>query len=158
MNPPDYLKDRVRASQDDGPSQTMIDGQWCGHGEPQYEVFDISNENAVLFKVRLPIPDSEAVNPPVVEVKSESGSAFAVYDARNHPCGVYYGDGRLGVMEPRMQDDFRCPDCGEGIFKVAVGFEIPSDSAGPNDTSWFTLALRCVNCQWEGIVYEDETA
>ncbi len=33
-NPPDYLMGRARAPETDGPAALLMDGRWCGHGQP----------------------------------------------------------------------------------------------------------------------------
>ena len=60
--------------------------------------------------------------------------------------------------EAELQPTYHCPNCDKQEFQVSVGFEIPSDSELPNDTSWFVPAAKCASCGWEEIVYDDETA
>lgn len=51
-----------------------------------------------------------------------------------------------------------CPSCHGESFTVPVGFEVPSDSQGPDNTSWFAVAVECARCQWHGIIFDNETA
>jgi hypothetical protein len=41
ITPPDYLEGKVILSSKSSPTNLLQDGQWCGHGEPKYSVFDV---------------------------------------------------------------------------------------------------------------------
>jgi hypothetical protein len=155
--PPDYLEGKVAPPAKAGPASLLQDGQWCGHGEPTYNVFDICAGKENIFSVRLPVPDDEELNSPLVVARSDSGITFPVYDSHKHPASIYYAEDEPDEAS-RLQPAFRCPNCSQERFHVSVGFEIPSDSTDPNDTSWFALAIQCAACEWEGVIYDDETA
>ena len=156
--PPDYLEGRVVPSpeDDESPASLLFDGKWCGHGGA-YCVFDVRHEDENIFRLRLPVPDDVELSPPVILATSESKATFLVYDSRKHPGSIYADEGYQEVR-PRMQALFRCPQCTKEYFRASVGFEIPEDCSGPNDTTWFILAVKCANCDWMNIVYSDETA
>jgi len=156
--PPDYLEGKVIPAAMTDPASLLQDGQWCGHGEPIYNIFDVRLANDDLFTLQLPESDDDAQVPPMVMVKSDSGVTFAIYDSRKHPASTYHPDNSSGSAAPRLQSLFHCPNCDKQRFKIAVGFEVPSDSQSANDTSWFALAAKCVACNWQEIVYDDETA
>jgi len=155
--PPDYLKGKAAAPDRDGPARLLLDGKWCGHGEPRYGVFDIRWQGQDTFAIQLPESDDEELNPPVVLLTAAGKAPFPVYDSREHLCSIY-ADEAQRELEPRMQSSFHCPQCSERGFQVAVGFEVPEDSSGPNDTSWFALVAKCAHCGWTDFVYDDETA
>ena len=92
VNPPDYLEGKVSEPAEDRPAKLLLDGKWCGHGEPSYGVFDIEHKGERVFKLRLPVPDDEGLDPPVVMAKPGMGAAFAVYDSCKHPASVYFVD------------------------------------------------------------------
>jgi hypothetical protein len=161
--PPDYLEGKVAISAGTGPAVLLQDGQWRRHGEPEYDVFDVQVGNEKIFSIQLPDLDAEndedELTAPVVMVHSDSGDTFPIYDPRKHPASLFCPEDGEPEFEPSpLQTTFRCPNCDQQRFYVSVGFEVPSDSQSPNDTSWFALAVKCVACGWGEIIYDDETA
>lgn len=152
--PPNYLLGKVRSSLRKGPARLLFSGMWCGHGRDTYKVFDILDGIETSFRIRLPKPDDQDLIPPVIMAVAR-GKAFPVYDSREH-CGSIYSD-KYRHLEPRLKRYFHCPKCDAQNFQLAVGFEVPSESEGPNDTSWYALAAGCDNCKWIGLIYDDET-
>jgi hypothetical protein len=59
--------------------------------------------------------------------------------------------------QPILSEPTRCERCDHDRFHVAVGFEIHGDSTGPDDVSWFALAVRCAECNWDSLFFGDET-
>ena len=158
-SPPAYLSGRVRHPDEDGPARLLLDGAWCGHGESLYRVYDVQVGEARVFKVRLPTQDEEDVSPTAVEVAFEDGikEPFLLYDSRKHPASLYFYEPYVS-RDPKFGGDFTCPQCGGNRFLLAIGFEVPGDSEGPDDVSWFALAARCFGCGWEDVIFEDEVA
>jgi hypothetical protein len=155
---PDYLEGKVFPAATTDPSTLLLDGHWCGHGEPLYHVFNICLANEEIFSLQLPVSDENVLIPPVVMATAGSGVTFPIYDSRKHPASIYHPDNSISSEAPRLQPPFQCPECGNLKFNLSVGFEVPGDSASSNDTSWFALAVKCVACGWQGVAYEDETA
>jgi hypothetical protein len=153
--PPTYLNGNARPALRKGPARRLFSGRWCGHGRDTYAVFDIVSEGETSFRVRLPQPDDTELNPPLV-LAITNGKKFALYDSRKHDGSIYSGKHRQH-LQSRLRAYFRCPNCTAQTFRLAVGFEIPSDSEGPNDTSWFSLAAECERCNWLDVIYDDET-
>jgi len=158
-NPPDYLEGKAVPAKNGSPATLLKDGQWCGHGERLYRIFDIEIDGENIFSFQLPELDEEELNAAVVMIKSHTGNEFSLYDSRKHPASIYHPDNRFNPSEEaELQPTYHCPNCDKQEFQVSVGFEIPSDSELPYDTSWFVLAAKCASCGWEEIVYDDETA
>jgi hypothetical protein len=149
--PPDYLLGHCGTTSPTSPAKLLRSGDWCGHGEQTFWVYDIFTRKNDLFTVRLPEPDGV----PLVEVTPKTGgSSIVIYDCRRHPANVFFGsDG-----QPVLKANEECPKCGSDVFQVSVGFEVPADAQSVNDTSWFALALECEACGLARIAYEDETA
>jgi hypothetical protein len=163
MTPPDYLEGKVLAASGTGPAALLQDGQWRGHGEPEYSIFDVQYEGEDSFFLQLPDfdddVDMEELTAPVVTALSNTGVTFPIYDPRRHPASLFYPeDGATEYKAAAPQPILHCPNCDRVKFKIAVGFEIPGDSISPNDTSWFALAVQCGSCGWKDIIYDDETA
>jgi hypothetical protein len=152
--PPSYLRGNARPALRKGPARRLFSGKWCGHDRDTYVVFDIVIGSQTSFRVRLPRPDDEELNPPLVLAVTERRK-FPLYDPREHDGSVYSDKHRH--LRPRLRNYFACPNCAARTFRLAVGFEIPSDSEGPNDTSWFALAAECEKCHWLDVIYDDET-
>lgn len=159
--PPDYLDDKVMPAAGTSPANLLKDGEWCGHGEAEYGVFDVQAGKENTFFLQLPDldHDMDEITAPVVMVHSDTGITFPIYDTRKHPASLFYPEEGDNEYEPSpLQPALRCPNCNHHKFRISVGFEIPADPMGPNDTTWFALAAKCVECGWQEIVYDDETA
>lgn len=39
--PPQYFSAYVKEPNDEGPASLLLDGKWCGHGEPKFAIYDI---------------------------------------------------------------------------------------------------------------------
>ena len=70
--PPDYLLGKCGTPDPKGPSRMLKSGEWCGHGEQTFWIYDIFTRKNRQFSVRLPAPDGV----PVVEVSPRSGNPF----------------------------------------------------------------------------------
>jgi predicted RNA-binding Zn-ribbon protein involved in translation (DUF1610 family) len=161
--PPDYLAGKVVAASNTGPAALLQDGQWCGHGESEYWVFDVQIEGESTFFLQLPDleedVDIEDLTAPVIIAQSITGIVFPIYDPRRHPASLFYPEnGETEYEASSHQSIFQCPNCNRQRLKIALGFEVPSDSISPNDTSWFALAVQCASCGWQDIIFDDETA
>jgi hypothetical protein len=152
--PPTYLRGNARLSLRKGPARRLFSGRWCGHGRDTYMVLDIVTEGEASFRVRLPQSDDQELNPPLVLAVTKK-KKISLYDSREHSGSIYSDKHRH--IQPRLRGYFHCPNCAGQTFHLAVGFEIPSDSDGPNNTSWFALAAECENCNWMDLIYDDET-
>jgi hypothetical protein len=150
--PPDYLKGHVREPAPNGPADLLSDGSWCGHGEPEFAIYDVHDAGESALGVVLP-----SAYPALCAVSAfrEGHQPFFIYDPRRHPASVYAGGSEEHPYVPAAP--CQCP-CGSRTFKVAVGFEIPGDSETPEDTSWFALAVQCTRCGKQEDLFDDETA
>jgi len=157
-NAPGYIKDHVAGITQNAASPLLADGSWCGHGEELYRVYDIVEEGNTVFRLQLPDTASEDSLPPAVRLVSVTGQKqFLIYDPRQHPAS-WHAFGDNAKKEPQFLNPHQCGKCKGTNFNISVGFEIPADADGPNDTSWFALAIACVQCNTTEITFEDETA
>lgn len=161
--PPVYLREYVtKAYATKAPATLLSDGKWCGHKGSLWNVFSMTGFSNLVFRVRL----SKANNPdtgkvfiiPRVEAShvDHPNEWFTLYDARFHPGSVF----AYNKVNPKyvvdMQDPLSCKRCKNEQFRLALGFEIPSECTNPNDMSWFALAAECENCGWKGIIFNDD--
>lgn len=153
--PPSYLKDHVMEPVSPGPHELLLDGAWCGHGEPEYAIFEVHDKGGTSLGVHLP---SSEPYPALCAVTAfrDSGDPFFIYDPRHHPASTFAGSRQEHPWHPAPP--FQCGSCGSKKFRLAVGFEVPSDSQSPDDTSWFALATQCVACGARECLFDDETA
>lgn len=156
-NAPDYLRNLVREPQKGSAADLLMDGNWTGHGEESAKIYDIVQHNSAGFQVFLPDQDSEESYPPAVKISAEDNSAeLVIYDTKQHPAS-YYSFSDFKNVDTVFAGKHSCPECNHHLFSLAVGFEIPEDASGPNDTTWFILAGKCVNCGAKRIIFDDET-
>ena len=153
--PPTYLDGRTAPPDPEGPARYLLDGRWCGHGEPRFAVFDLRGEDGRAAWQVQPPADLRYPALPAVTISGHGDKAFLAYDPRKHPASVFIYTDRIYPYRPTP---FVCPSCSGAEFRAAVGFEIPCDAEDRNDISWFALAVQCVRCAWSGIVFDDETA
>ena len=159
-NAPDYVKPHITAANEKGTAGILLDGKWCGHGEPLFRIYDVMENGNTAFNIFLPNDELGFDERPVNSVKLISittGKEFFIYDAGQHPASLYR------ITQPGINDQpdfwkqFVCT-CGGETFKASVGFEIPGDSEKANDVSWFALTGECTNCRQKGFIYDHETA
>jgi hypothetical protein len=124
--PPDYLEGKVVLSSKSSPANLLHDGQWCGHGEPKYGVFDVRIGSENTFSLQLPESDDESLNAPVVMANSDSGLTFPIYDSRRHLASIYYVEDILESEEPLLQPMFHCPNCDKKglMLRLALKFQV----------------------------------
>jgi hypothetical protein len=67
---------------------------------------------------------------------------------------LYWGTKRqTGITPPTYP--YRC-SCGGHMFEVAVGFDYPDEAIDENDINTITIAVRCVGCGEEAMIFDDE--
>lgn len=124
-----------------------------------FHIFDVRIHDVDEFCIYLPdeSQDDELIPPAVKLECRDNARSFLIYDPRRHTANIFAWR-EYANLEPRFTNPITCQNCGGVLLRVAVGFEIPSDSESPNDTSWFALAGTCVRCGASGMVFDDETA
>lgn len=161
--PPVYLRDYVtKAYVTKSPALLLSDGKWCGHGGPLWNVFSMTGFPNLVFIVRLSKTDHPDIGKIFIIPRIEAAPVdhpdewFTLYDARFHPGSIFAYNRVNPKYVVDMQDPFRCKQCPNKRFRLAVGFEIPPQCTNPNDLSWFALAVECDSCGWKDIIYHDE--
>lgn len=153
-NAPSYLQGKVRKIKPGGPSDLLINGEWCGHGEPYYRVFDIVYNGQELFKIIRPsVDDLRSGTWASVKLIDKEGNSFLAYDAARHPPGEIDEE----KIERVTSETLRCT-CGNLFLHVSVGFEVPGDSEGNDYISWFAITASCPECNERGFFFDHEAA
>ena len=151
--PPRYLAPYARRAEKAPPATLLLAGEFCGHGEPRFGVWDVEVFGATALFVE--VPGAEDPGWAVVRVASPArpGEPVLVYDSREVVSMEASGD-----EEPTPTSPLHCTNCGARTFRVSVGFEIHGESESPEDTSWFALAVRCTKCRRAEIAWDHESA
>jgi len=67
---------------------------------------------------------------------------------------LYWGIKRqTGITPPTYP--YKC-SCGGHAFEVAIGFDYPDEVLDENDINTITVAVRCVSCGEDAVIYDDE--
>ena len=67
---------------------------------------------------------------------------------------LYWGTKRqTGITPPTYP--YRC-SCGGHMFEVAVGLDYPDEAIDENDINTISIAVRCVGCGEESMIFDDE--
>lgn len=156
-NSPGYLRPFARQPLKQGPAGLLFDGEWCGHGEEKFRVYDIADGDNYTFHVQLPNTETEELLPKAIKaIPVPAGKEIVIYDTKKHPASLY-STAEFVDQVPQYLENSICEKCSQQAFKLAVGFEVPEDSETPDDSTWFSLATECVHCGHKVILYEDET-
>lgn len=136
--PPDWLSGLVREAANDGPAGFLWNGDFCGHGEPAYSVFDIRIENHELLEICL-IQDAQIGSLLTARPKNSERP----WNILHH--GEWFRSGTAKPTAPvsKRADEFMAQPGpgGNRAMRLAIGFEYPIECTSPNDISWVTVAL-----------------
>lgn len=152
--PPTHLGGCVREADGSGPSAFLSDGEWCGHGEPTFTVFDVVLDGTDELEVAVETFDSMDEEdegdegPPVrrvlVRPSGSHGEWTVIHDAtwgldddlnRVFP---WTPDDRVTDDDPDIQPVLTEDDQPEK-FRVSIGLEYPPDAQSAGDISWVTI-------------------
>jgi hypothetical protein len=67
---------------------------------------------------------------------------------------LYWGIKRQSGSPPPTYP-YKC-SCGGHAFEVAVGLDYPDEALDENDINTITIAVRCVSCGEDAVIYDDE--
>jgi hypothetical protein len=67
---------------------------------------------------------------------------------------LYWGVKRQSGITPQTYP-YKC-SCGGHAFEVAVGLDYPDEALDENDINTITVAVRCVSCGEDAVIYDDE--
>ena len=155
-NAPVYVKPYIVTTDKTGPAEVLLDGKWCGHGEPLYRIYDVREDgNAEFMIVLSDWKLEEPLSHSVKLISKKTGASFLIFDITKHPAISYPAVAPEAFNDPDKWGKFGC-DCHGKIFKVSIGFEIPGDATQPNESTWFAIAAECVNCKRKGVVSDYE--
>ncbi|MBC7835064.1 MAG: hypothetical protein H7Y88_08175 [Phycisphaerales bacterium] len=168
--PPGWLTGCVaKVDADDGPSMSLVSGDFCGHGEPTYTVFDIeldgSREVELVVHGEGGDSDDEDDDDGDDEADGDPGAVLLVLARRARskgPWTVLYDaawlDGTGIAACPKVPElvaaeevDFESEE--DERYHVAIGLEYPCDATSAEDVSWLTIVMTPVAGEGQGEIY-----
>jgi hypothetical protein len=67
---------------------------------------------------------------------------------------LYWGTRRKSGATPPTYP-YKCT-CGGHAFEIAIGLDYPDEALDENDINTITVAVRCVSCGEDAVIYDDE--
>ena len=119
----------------DGPAALMMTGEFCGHGEPTFTVFDLVLDGSREFELSLPFEPGEE---PTVQIRSIAGQGDwkSLFSIRHlFPNACYQPGG--APPQPVMDEHSNLIP-----VRAAIGFEYPPDAASVDEVSWIAIAIE----------------
>jgi hypothetical protein len=141
--PPTFLTGCVREPATSQSAQELLKGEFCGHGEPTFTVFDIVCDGHEELDVLLWMPENEDDGPDpdliLARAPGAHGPWLVVFDrAWCDEAGV----GRLPESPQwRTLDHETEAQAGEAAERasLSIGFEYPCDADGINVITWLAI-------------------
>jgi hypothetical protein len=149
--PPSFLAAFAVEAAADGPAAALLDGEFCGHGEPTFTIFELALDGERNLNLSVPL---EAGDEPTVLARPASGAGpwrklFSV------PEVFPFSGCDAGGEPPKPVAD----DQGQPIpLRAAIGCEYPSDASGVDEISWLAIAIEYGPKRERAIVFSYETA
>ncbi len=135
----------------DGPAALLLDGSYCGHGEPTFTVFDLAIEGS--REVELAVPFEDPDEPSVRLRPAGSDGPWQTLLALHELFEYCTYDGSGNPPQPITdQSGHILP------VRVAIGFEYPVEAISAEDVSWVAIAIEYGAEREQAIVLSMETA
>lgn len=137
-DPPVWLDGLVREAVEQGPAELLWDGDFRGHGEPAYSVFDVIVEGSHLLDVCL-LQNAEGESTLTVRPANSSGRWHVLYKTSwfrtaTQPAGSE-------TLAPELCSPMAGPT-DRTEMRMAIGFEYPIECTSRNDVSWVAVAIQ----------------
>lgn len=155
--PPVWLKRIADEADPSGPGRFLADGEFCGHGEPTFGVFDVVLDGQ--SELELAFLESESRMRVLARPARACGTWTLLHDSN----WFEYSGGQPNLPSGRCVGDhpaaapFQTTSGETARFKVAVGFEYPCECTSESDVSWIAVAVDCVNDAQAGVCFSAET-
>lgn len=141
-----------------GPAQNIVDGSFCGHGEPTYGVFDIAIDGQ--RELELAIVEQDESRRVLVRRPGSGGVWTVLHDS------AWFADQGGAPAHPQGRTDVSIPDATPftdedeqpARFRIAVGYEYPVECQSESDVSWVTFAAENARDGQSGIFHDEELA
>lgn len=138
--PPPFLTDLTQSAKNSS-SKVLKNGQFCGHGESAFSVFDIAIEKSTDLQVAIFKGKSKTQDPQLLLARLPNKGTrwltifnqkwFAPTGEINLPAAPQWLD--IPPGDPRINPK------NIHLAQLSIGFEFPIDSQDPSDISWLTV-------------------
>ena len=162
---PSHLAGVVVEARGDGPSASLMNGEWAGHGEPTFTVFDVEIDGS--RDVELAVETDEEIDEEEMDEDDEGPMIRRVLARAVGSDGpwtvlhdVSWGmDEEVGRTFPWCPPQAEMDDSDEiepvtteegdvETFRVSIGLEYPPDAQSVGDVSW--VAIVAVGTEDDG--------
>ncbi len=150
--PPACLE-RVAQSGGPGPTELLRNGEFCGHGEPTYSVFDLIIEGDRELEVSIIPAEDGGTERFLARPAKRRGDWVVVYSR------AWCSEGRLtGEVQtvPADAAEHAIDPSGHSRFRIAIGLEYPPDCASADDVTWIAVAVESTSGSFRGILCSEE--
>jgi hypothetical protein len=153
---PSHLAGVAVEARGDGPSAALMNGEWAGHGEPTFTVFDVEIDGS--RELELAVETDEEIDEEEMDEDDEGPMIRRVLARRAGSGGpwtvlhdVTWGlDEQVGRSFPWCPEGLETDDDDEiqpvttedgepETFKVSIGLEYPPDAQSVGDVSWVAV-------------------
>ncbi len=147
--PPSFIAEVCREAELNGPVGALIDGSFCGHGEPTFSVFDLVVDGDPDVQLALPYEDNAepAIMPRPGSAADDDGWSHMIR-LHEHFDGFAF-DGAGPSPQPVTDHDGNIV-----TLRAAIGFEYPPDATSVDDITWLAIALQLDD--WVGVAFSME--
>lgn len=164
--PPRYLTGCVREVNPAaaiGAAVCLVQGEFCGHGEPTYSVFDvvIDGKDVLEFCLR---EERRPKGPALVQVLVRPAGPNGNWTVIHH--GGWFAYHVPGATLPLSATEVPASEGTPAVgrdgrntrFRVAIGFEYPADCGSADEVSWVAVAVRDAGGPTGEVVLDEELA
>lgn len=155
--PPHWLHGIAFEAVPTGPARQLVDGAFCGHGEPTFGVFDIVMTGVPELELAL----SEEAGSRRILARPAGGREWVIlHDSRWFAPSGGQNAPPTAPSAAAGSDIAPCKNHAGKVsrFRISVGYEYPVECQSENDVSWVTFAMECLDDDSSGPFYDEELA
>ncbi len=149
--PPKFAAPFCAPADPNGPAALLASGEFCGHGEPTFTVFDLALDGQRQLELAVPYEQDAA---PTLQARP-AGSRAPWRTLLNLAEIFDYCRGQQCSAAPQSIADE------EGHIlpvRAAIGFEYPCEATSAEDVSWIAVAVEYGDEREKMIMFSEETA
>lgn len=157
--PPNHLVGVAVESRGDGPSAALMNGDFCGHGEPTFTVFDIEIDGSREVEIAVEADDDvmldeedeegEEAELPIRRLLARSPRSdglWTVIHDETWVSGSYPSFPSQVVKESDSEIEPVLTDDGEPeLMRLSIGREYPAETESVGDVSWVAVVAKPVH-------------
>ena len=159
--PPGFLTGHCRPATSTKAAKNLLKGNFCGHGEPTFTVFEVVIGGAEKLELAaiMPSEDSETPDPELLMARKlgADGPWLVLFDQNWADDSGSFRLPSTTVWRTVSDEEHEELDDDGAIVEgqLAIGFEYPCDAAAVDDVSWITVDVWPDGHKGEPIVVVD---